>query len=796
MEPLPLTWPSSSHWYRILLAIWIFGACALGLFLQSPSFRVSIVGDVSSSPSSEHSSWTTTTTTTTTTGMMHTLAQDDGPMKRSPNATHLSNMVVQSVLANQRKIQVGPNTSRTYYALVPPCKIVQTKKLDEDEDVVMVVESVSQLFVATAISKADNETRKIFDVWQFLDTLWGATPKDHDDSSTKPFFLPKFIYPVNKSTNFWSSASTGNGSPKGQRRVAPRYIPETRLPNWSLFYPPMNRSVTPLDHYDTVRRFFCHDNSTSVCWMGSGRISALPIHATFLLKIVSQLEQHEDPVQERDISRVQRYFERIYLYHEFLHDVVMRGCDSSPNFDASRANIDANGNENDTTVPCYNIVHPWESLMDQNSPTWKVALQSTWDRILALNWSLSEPVPQSVVESYDFDAAIYSAMIFLTECLANQTTIQSRTSNAYFPHDQFDRDVLRGVEDRILQQCSFAMLDAGYASALAQADADLIQLAVWLSAHSDHLSSAWSWNSRMVHLSAWKQQSENVIEQLWSVHAQSFLSKYATPKVSSAFLPGRYSYPTMEFCKVPVANNFMIFWQKEWQDGKSLQQPRLEKMVLQLLRHSGSFSFDCGPFPLWSKGCGFKEQQPGSPLIDPKLNYFVGTGLMHKQSNVAAFGEYMRDSSIQLICGSRQPDNTSLSVEHFNDFCANNATWLQEAYEVNPSAPAFHLDSCGSFSTATGGVLFHLLVSDHDFAPPVPFPPIRNSWVITLISMELMVAFSVGVACVGLSLGLVRRENSRSRTANSPDSSDLQTAFFPSIAAGNYQSDLQNEERY
>jgi hypothetical protein len=307
-------------------------------------------------------------------------------------------MVLQSILANQQTIQVGPNTSRAFYALVPPCNIVPSKKVNGDEeDDVMVVESVSQLLVATAISKADNETQKLFDMWRFLDTLWGMDHRD-DSSIQHQFFLPKYIYPVNDNTS-----GTQKG---GQRHQAPRYIPETRLPNWPLLYPPMNRSVTPLDHYDTVRRSICKDNATSsVCWIGSGRISALPIHATFLLKIISQLEQHEDLLQERDILRVQRYFERIYLYHEYLHDVVMRGCDSSPHFDAAStsAAIDANGrNENETTtVPCYNIVHPWESLMDQNSPTWKVALQSTWDRMLALNWSLSEPIPQKVVESYD-----------------------------------------------------------------------------------------------------------------------------------------------------------------------------------------------------------------------------------------------------------------------------------------------------------------------------------------------------------------------------------------------------------
>jgi hypothetical protein len=182
-------------------------------------------------------------------------------------------------------------------------------------------------------------------------------------------------------------------------------------------------------------------------------------------------------------------------------------------------------------------------------------------------------------------------------------------------------------------------------------------------------------------------------------------------------------------------------------------------MTAQLLRHDGKYSFDCGKFPLWSAGC---ENPTSSSVIDPRLNYFIG--LSRNQNNFAAFGDYLTNTTIDLICDDSEDPSESSTT------CAQNATLFPEVYAVRKSSSALLLlDECGSTSTATAVILYHLLVDDFDFTFETPIPPIRNSWVITLITLELMIAFAVAVSCVALSLSLVQRENRRTAAEEDDD---------------------------
>jgi hypothetical protein len=603
-----------------------------------------------------------------------------------PNKTLVSKMTLARIL--NYSATVG---SITY---VPPCGVAEG-----------VLESTSTLLTATAVSKADNSTLQHWDLWTFYDALFTTIP----DSTSG--FIPKYLYPIK---------NTSHPLP-----LSP-YIGETRIPNWPMFSNMSNPTKQPPN---------CSPDN-GPCWVGSGRISAIPFHATFLLELVSHLEQQEY-LHESDVLQLQSYWDRIYKYHQYLHEVVMRGCDFS----------DSNSSFDKSPTPCYNIVHPWESLIDPTSPTWDMALQPTMDHIQAINWSLPWPLPKQVEDSYQYQSGTYEAMIYLTQCLANQTT---RDDDNY-PY-QYHQDA-KLMEDRILQECPFAMLDVGYASALAQADADLLHVSFWLSAQQDLMTSrnlsVVSRNSKLTNMVKWKQQSEHVLDSLWDPRDQSYLSQYAVPSTTD-------SLPTMHFCRLPVANNFMIFW-IQWnrpQDDHPGPEPHLQEMALQLLRHSGKYSFDCGSFPLWSRGCSSSAEKSTPPLVDPRLNYFVGAGLTRNQESVTAFGNYLTNSSLEMICETSANGGTG-------DQCAANATWFQEVYRAAPGSSNFHLDECGTSSTATAAILFHLLVSDYDFSYDTPIPPIRNSWVITLITAELMIAFSVGVSCVYLSLNLVRSENSR-----------------------------------
>jgi hypothetical protein len=621
------------------------------------------------------------------------------PSRLPINATRVARLTLKNIL--KRSVTANGNTAASI-SFVAPCGVAEN-----------VIESISTLLIATAVAKAENTehntTSSASLMWQFFDALFvTANP---DSSST---FLPRFIYPVDMN----------NTSLPLQH-----FVRNTKIPNWFLFSG--NRSnVLPLH---------CSEND-SICRTGSGRISSLPFHATFLLEMFKQVEK-QDTLHESDLDRFQSYFNYIFSYHAYLHEVVMRGCDFA---------------KNDSKIPCYNIVHPWESLMELGSPTWDKALQPTLDHMEALNWSLNWQIPLNIQESYDFNSTTYTAMIFLTECLANQTTTSTSTSGHQYPYQIQNNGAARDFEDQLIHACPFAMLDVGYASVLAQADDDLLQIALRLSSQRNVQTRSsfqqrvqeQSWNSKISKLTRWKRQSEEVLDVLlWNPEEQSYLSRYLSPSISP---PGNVGGMKMEFCNVPVANNLMVFW-RDWgnDDVDNGHTPHLQEMALQLLRHDSKYSFDCGPFPLWSRGC---SENTTRPLIDPRLNYFVGAGLTRNQEKMAAFGDYFTNISVRLIC------NKSIDGES-DDYCANHATWFQEAYETDASSSDFHLDECGTSSTTTAAVLYHLLIPDSDSYRPIP--PIRSSWVIILITAELMIAFTVGVTCVWLSFNLVRHENRR-----------------------------------
>ena len=520
----------------------------------------------------------------------------------------------------------------------------------------------------------------------------------------------------------------------------------TRFPNWPLF----QRLAA-----NESGKSPCERNET-FCWTGSGRISAIPFHGTILLELLLQLQRRRGSdresseffgVTQSELHQLYHYWNRIFENHEFVHDVVMRGCN------------------NHTKIPCYNIIHPWESLLEaSNLPTWQVAMTGTLESMVLSNWTPPFEIPSQVRESYGYNDTIYKSMLYLNECLVTQIAIMDEHR---YPYD-FKGDALLH-ENRLLKACQFAVLDVGYASALAQADRDLQTVGLWLSAQDGvySLSSSSSWATRMLRLEDWNEQNDYVMDLLWHSQEQSFQSRYAVPHNNRT----EFSFPAMRYIRETSANNLMVFW-KEWNDRRDSfllassnddkmgcvdVDQRLEEMVLQLLRHNGKDSFDCGDsFPIWAAGCNDTSK---FKLIDPRWNYFVGLGLSRNKDNFAPFGRYLTNATINLICNGG--NSTKDDDKPIQSSCAWNLTRFQEAFSAvdTDSDREFHLDECGSTSTSTAAILYHLLLDDFDFTSESPIPPIRNSWVITLITAELMIAFAVGLTCVLLSLNIVRREN-------------------------------------
>lgn len=167
----------------------------------------------------------------------------------------------------------------------------------------------------------------------------------------------------------------------------------------------------------------------------SGRISAVPLHDSFVLETFQQSNQ-----TTTDVSCLKHYFDVLYRSLDFVYSVVMMGCRSKA----------ARRQSQSQRIPCYNVVHPWETLVDNWSPIWDDALRQVNGLMKELNW-------KPPFDNHGDDDAV----LFLLECIVNATnecsnhsTDASSTSNSIH------------CEDSILQHCPFAMLDVGYAAAL------------------------------------------------------------------------------------------------------------------------------------------------------------------------------------------------------------------------------------------------------------------------------------------------------------------------------------------
>ena len=293
-------------------------------------------------------------------------------------------------------------------------------------------------------------------------------------------------------------------------------------------------------------------------------------------------------------------------------------------------------------------------------------------------------------------------------------------------------------------------------SVLSQADADLyrlgrvLQLILPESYYSRSRRKEFQQQLQM--LLQWQDDNARLFQDvLWHGAHKTYLSKCYNATTSE-----------MEWIEDAVSNNLLAFWnvaaieeesdlaQYNANDEDIIETTReqLKDLSMQLLRRDDKgelYSFDCGRFPLWSEGgceTGAEaiSEQAGTrkwPVIQPVVNYLVASGLW-RNSDLETFGRYMSEASLDL-------------------FCYQAAGIFGESFAV--SAPYQNLancDVCGNTSTATAAIVFNFLVPDAARAHRIPLPPIQRRWVITLITVELFVAFSIGVSCLILSFNLVR----------------------------------------
>ena len=140
-------------------------------------------------------------------------------------------------------------------------------------------------------------------------------------------FVPKYRYAYSNST----LAEEGD------------WLPGSSYPNYPIFGTP------PADYLPV----------DSLNAKGSGMLAATPLLSSFVLDIFylsPQLDQDEDALEELTTY--------LYQWHEFLHE--------------RRSNQ-------------YNIIHPWESMVQMDSPIWEVVLADVIDLVNGSNYHKDIP---------------------------------------------------------------------------------------------------------------------------------------------------------------------------------------------------------------------------------------------------------------------------------------------------------------------------------------------------------------------------------------------------------------------
>ena len=700
---------------------------------------------------------------------------------------------------------------------------------------IYVQESTTTLMAAKALAKTvlpppSLGMDKSWDdvAWDMLDAALLTLPHDSSDMYfQRQGLLPKYGYIHAPRTATFNDVSTTY--PNGT--ASPYYIPGTRFPHWALFtFAGKNESRDG----DT--------NANNVAYIESShRLSALPLHASILWDILcavippqhrsnsdnddhqrlrmefSQTQEHDGDVSHNQQfplvggskysynydhhkqwwHRVEQYYNRIYQNHVYIHDVVMRGCHNigPPPKSSHDPKL-----RDDTKIPCYNILHPWESLVDTTSPVWTLALQPIMEEMQDQNWTLPfVEIPSQVQEAYDFpaDPGVYEAMMYLllegwnrvnlTEACPTNSPL-SCGEEAYWNRTTTIRHINNDNNDTT-NAAKFAMLDVGYAAILAQGDADLHQLArVLLMVLPENFyggSTRRKLKKQLETIEGWQTENRRILEvDLWDDRYNTYQSKLYNNTSGE-----------MEFIDVAVSNNLIPFWyvaatteiDSDYQNSNANKkhggnhiggsdidaapnsyldhdhdagamiertQQHWRDISMQLIRHKDRFAFDCGTYPLWSQGCDQYESlvntSTAPPMIQPFVNYLIANGLLQNDDNyLDIFGHYISSQSLHMIIHS---SNTTATKN------ATNTTVFGEAYSAfAPYQNLANLDRCGMTSTLTAAIAHNMLVPDPSHVDRLPLPPIQRSWVITLITVELILAFSIGVSCILLSFCLMRK---------------------------------------
>lgn len=603
----------------------------------------------------------------------------------NPHSSEVGATVTKSARRERRMAQ--QSTEQTSRAFISPCQPLSATVLgSESLNFLPLQETTSALLAARALAKtggADldanvdtNSTTNDFSAftWDIFDTILASMGTNGH--------IPRYAYPFNLNASH------------------SQYIFGTTYQSARMFEGTTPKEYKPAETHDAPPIF------------ASGRISSPPFYATMALQSFYLSNQTSE-----DLIGLSRTFSRLERHHRFLHEDVMRGCECEDNCQHKN-------------IPCYNIIHPLESNVDQSSPLWEDALQPIIEQMDSQSWIPPFQIPTEVIKSYDFPRKerAYDAMIYLIGCQRNATS-------------SFRAERQQSFETYLLERCPFAMLDVGNTAALARADQDLLTIGEILFAE-DISETRSPTRLELKDLATRSARSARILDSLWDDEIRSYVSRVVPfskeVEINGTHTPENETVPV----DIPISSDFLGVW--GW--GGIIPDDFGQKataMAFQLQRGMGRHAFNCGKFPISSIG-GCSDRA----TVDPVVNFLASYSFI--ESGLRGLGLYIRNSTLNMICTLSNGDGANLSS------CPNN-TAFPVAFGAKSSA-SLEKGGCSSTFTATAAVAFNVYVPDKAFQYTAP-PPLSSSWVIFLIALELAFALGVGLSCVLLSISMIRRLN-------------------------------------
>ena len=651
-----------------------------------------------------------------------------------------------------------------------------------------VQESTSTLFAARALMKG-NRTEE---AWSYLQSLFSSQGTNG--------FVPKYQYQFAPDDNYTNTGSDSDGKMMDMDNngggggddvscedgADSYYYMNTLIPTPNMFqykyYNGTNNNDTnasklmllsmpktyqpcPQDKPSYPSSCFnSHNQYTFVTELNitySNRLAAVPFHGSVVLDMF-----YLSPQTKEDLEKLEFYFDRVYKLHGFWMDHVMKYCGVTASASASTSASTGPNNEghlqkgSDTSIgQCYNIVHPWESVVEMNSPQWNDILKFVMEIVKEKEW-VPPPnvIPDHVKSSHQYpnDERVYHAMLYLLECQTNAIAI-NKPGN---------------YEKNLINQCPFAMMDLAHFSILSRSNSDLYQIGkILTSLYSAKAPS----KTRLNVMKGWTQRIKKIEDYLWDEdHTRDgSIGRYASR--SLLFLrrdaesgDGNdddnhsicFDVNGSEFVKSHSAANLIVDLNPAANSSRFTSS-----VVMPLMDRNEEFSFNCGGYPIWSWACSRNDanidvvidenrMSSGSltaPSIYPMMNYLISTSL--KRNGAKGLASYIEQSTLQMMCASA--DERAYDVIRLPTDTCDNLTF-GTAYSGRNGAPFNHASPCDMTSTISATILYNLLVPDGAFSFK-PSPPIQHGWIIVLVIAEIAVAFSIGLSCLLLSLNLMQR---------------------------------------